>query len=267
MRGGVDWLVERGRAWEHRGRRSHGGQSPPRGRLRSRRAVLAAVGSGLAAGLAGCNAYPPERRPQLEVQLEDVREATATYDHPLDAMADGFQALGPYVPGRGWPFRHPGRAAEAAERGFDRERPTRLLYVRTEAGFDLAAAGWAAPVESVPEDPDLFDDTDGSEEWRVQPGRTHVFAFPDGEQTDVAVVGFSELVRNDNWAAFRPPNFDLEAGETIALRWGSLDAKTGDGTERVSDQVTSYPDLNALYAWVHLENPEGVFNPTNPRVK
>lgn len=46
--------------------------------------------------------------------------------------------------------------------------------------------------------------------------------------------------------------------------FGTLEAKQGDRTERVVDVVATHPDLNTLHAWVHTENPEGVFAPSNP---
>lgn len=201
---------------------------------------------------------------ELEQQLETVREATSRYRDPKRALEDGFVAGGPYVPGMGWHWQHPQRGREAAESGFDIEKPNLLVYQNVDDGLDLGAVEWGAPVEAVPEDPDLFADTGGSETWHVHEAATHVFALPDAKPTKPPNVPFDAWVTNDHWAEFRPPDPDLESGDPVALNWGSLEAKSGERTERIVDVAASHPDLNTLHAWVHAENPEGVFHPVNP---
>lgn len=248
------------------GDRAAGGEPAGVERRRSvgRRATLAATASAVAAGLAGCLGDIGGSDSSFQDQLDAARASTSQYADPESAMADGFEPFGPYVPGMGWHFQHPARGQAAAREGFDVEEPNLLTYVEGDEGLQLGAVEWGAPVEAVPSDPDLFDD-DGAETWHVHEAATHVFALPDDTRTPPPEVPFAEWVTNDNWAEFRPPDPDLEAGATTSLNWGSHEAKSGDRTERVVDVVATHPDLNTLHAWVHVENPEGVLAPVNPR--
>lgn len=241
----------------------------------TRRRVLAAAASGLAAGAAGCtggaddaddDAAGDGASSDLEDQLATVREATAEYADPKAALQDGFDVSGPYVPGMGWHFVHPGRTQAVAEEGFSLAEPNILTYVEAEDGLELAAVEFGGPVEAVDDDPDLFadDGADATEEWHVHDAATHVFATGDGEARDPAEIPFEEWTTNDNWAEFHPPDEDLATGDAVSLDWGTASGKEGDRTERVVDLATTHPPLNALHAWVHLENPDGVFAPVNP---
>lgn len=234
-----------------------------RGRY-TRRTTLAITGTATTVSLAGCTTGLFGGNSELDRQLETVREATSQYQDPKRASEDGFVAGGPYVPGMGWHWQHPQRGREAAESGFDIDKPNLITYLSTDDGLQLGAVEWGAPVEAVPENPDLFADSDGSEAWHVHGAATHVFALPDDRRTPPPDIPFEKWVTNDNWAEFRPPDPDLEPGDAISLNWGSLEAKTGDRTERVVDVVATHPDLNTLHAWVHTEKPEGVFAPVNP---
>lgn len=229
----------------------------------TRRTALTTIGAGVALSLSGCTGDVLGGKSELERQLETAREATSKYQDPKQALNDGFVAGGPYVPGMGWHWQHPKRGQEAAQNGFDIEEPNLLTYLDADEGLQLGAIEWGAPVEAVSENPDLFADTDGSETWHVHDAATHVFALPDGEPTKPPTVPFDAWITNDNWAEFRPPDPELEPGDTVALNWGSLEAKTGDRTARVVDVAATHPDLNTLHAWVHTENPDGVFAPVN----
>lgn len=229
-----------------------------------RRTVIKTAAAGLTYGLAGCLGQLPGTKSKLEQQLERAREATAKYEDPKRALDDGFQVFGPHVPGMGWHFLHPGRGQAAAENGFEIERPNLLTYVEAPDGLQLGSIEWGAPVEAVPKNPDLFADTDGSETWHVHKAATHVFALPDGGRTKPPAVPLEDWVTNENWSEFRPPHPGLEAGDTVALNWGALEGKTGERTERTVDVAATHPDLNTLHAWIHTENPDGVFAPVNP---
>lgn len=229
-----------------------------------RRTALAFIGTASTLCLAGCASGVPGGKSELEQQLETVREATSRYQDPKQALEDGFVAGGPYVPGMGWHWQQPQWGQEAAENGFDIEKPNLITYLNTDDGLQLGAVEWGAPLEAVPENPDLFADTDSSETWHVHEAATHVFALPDDQRTAPPDISLDQWVTNHNWAEFRPPDPELEPGDTISLNWGSLEAKQGEGTERVIDVVATHPDLNTLHAWVHTENPEGVFAPVNP---
>jgi hypothetical protein len=239
-------------------------------RSTTRRRLLATTGAGLAAGVAGCLTGQSEEEDgsDLEAHLAAVREATADYADPKAALEDGFKISGPYVPGMGWHFTHPGRIEAAAEEGPSREEPNILTYVEVDGGLELAAAEYGVPDEAVEEDPDLFADegADANEEWHVHEAATHVFATGDGEARDPAEIPFEEWVTLDNWAEFRPPE-EPEPGDTVSLNWGSAKGKEGERTERVVDVATTHPTLSALHAWVHVENPAGVFAPTNPELE
>lgn len=243
----------------------------------TRRRVLAAAATGLAAGVTGCTggaddeadddeAAGDEAATTLEDQLATIREATADYADPKAALEDGFNVSGPYVPGMGWHFVHPGRTEAIAEEGFSLAEPNILTYVEAEDALELAAVEFGGPAEAVEDDPDLFadDGADATEEWHVHEAATHVFATDDGEASNPAEIPFEEWTTNDNWAEFHPPDEDLEAGDAVSLNWGTASGKEGDRTERVIDLATTHPSLNSLHAWVHIENPDGVFAPVNP---
>lgn len=243
----------------------------------SRRTFISTVVGGATVGLAGCSDGGDTEAQQatdtqtsasaLEEQLRTVREATADFEDPRVALENGFKPGGPYVPGMGWHFQNPEWAKQAAENGFDLEKPPILTYVATEEGLTLGSVEYAGPKQAVPESPDLFDDenADATESWETHAAATHVFAKPDGEQTSPKDVTFEEWTTRDNWAEFSPPDSDLEAGDTVSLNWGTASGKEGERTERVADVVATHPDLRALHVWTHEDNPEGVFAPMNPR--
>lgn len=230
----------------------------------TRRTFLAAVGSGIAitggcvGSLTGGNELQPE--------LDTVRSATEQYADPKKALQDGFEPGGPYVPGMGWHFTNPEWSKQAAENGFDLEKPPILTYVETDDGLQLGSAEFAAPEQALDGTPDLFSDenADATEEWHGHEAATHVFAIPDGTQNDPKQVSFDDWVTPDHWAEFSPPDESVEAGDEIALDWGTASGKEGDTSERVADLVTHHPTLKTLHVWVHADNPDGVFAPTNP---
>lgn len=230
----------------------------------TRRAALGTLGAGVVLATTGCiGASGPSK---FQKQLETVREATKEFSSPKTALEAGFKPMGPSVPGMGWHFNHPGRSKEVATNGFSLDKPNLITFVRTDDGLTLAAAEWGAPASKTPENPDLFADenANATEKWHTHKSATHVFALADDKQTKPSAVPPKEWVTNDNWAEFRPPNPDLKPGDTVSLHWGSLEAKEGETTERVVDLAITHPDLRTLHAWVHVENPEGVFKPVNP---
>lgn len=255
-----------------------------------RRSLLQAIGAGTVASIAGCsssqdaeteNTEETTAEPETETtaepttesgdetaafqdQLDRVRSATEQYADPQTAVDDGFQISGPYVPGMGWHFVHPERNQEIAENGIDIERPNLLTYLETDDGLELAAVEYGVPAEA--DVPDLFDDenADAEEEWHTHEAATHVFALPDGEATPMDEVSREDLVTNDHWSEFHPPDEELARGDTVALNWGTTHGKEGDTTERVADLVTHHPDMHTLHVWAHIENPDGVFAPVHP---
>ncbi|KAB1186983.1 MULTISPECIES: hypothetical protein [Haloferax] len=260
--------------------------------MHSRRTVLAAAIGGVTTALAGCTGSTESSdttdeatstqtqtkaetetqtttstQQSLEAQLETVREASAKYTDIEAALEDGYQFGGPYVPGMGWHVQNPEYLQQAAENGFDLEKPPILTYLETDDGLTLGSVEFGAPAAAIPENPDLFVDegTDATEEWHSHDAATHVFATPDDQQTNPKDLTLSELATKDYWTEFHPPDSDLSAGETVALNWGTASGKEGERTERVADIVATHPGLRTLHVWVHAENPEGVFAPMNPQ--
>lgn len=230
-----------------------------------RRKLIASLGVAATALTAGC-AGSLTSGGKLQQQLDTVKKATKKYKDPKAAAKDGFKVMGPYVPGMGWHFNHPGRSKEIAKNGFSLEKPNLLTYVKTDSGLKLGSVEWGAPVKAAPENPNLFADenADATEKWHTHKAATHVFATGDGSQNKPSNVPFKQWVTNDNWSEFRPPDKNLSPGDKAKLNWGALKGKQGDRSERVVDLAITHPDLTTLHAWVHTENPEGVFAPMNP---
>lgn len=203
-------------------------------------------------------AYPTELREQLVA----VREATARYEEIGVALDDGFVISGPYVPGMGWHLVHEGRAQAAAEAGFALEEPQVLVYPETDDGPTLGAAEWAAPANAVDGDPDLFADeaADAEERWHPLEAAEAVLADGDGVATPPPEIPRDAWLTDENWIQNRPSE-DLSAGDTVVADFDG----DGEDEERVVDVAAPHPALTTLHAWVHLENPDGVFAPTNPR--
>lgn len=202
----------------------------------------------------------------LNDQLRRVREATTRYEDPAQALQDGFKPGGPYVPGMGWHFQHPKRLKAAGKNGFTLTKPPILTYLETDSGLTLGAVEYGAPAKAAPDSPDLFNDeeADTTEKWHTHKAATHVFALPDDNATSLENVTLKEWTKRGTWTEFRPPDEDLQRGDTVSLNWGTPHGKEGERTERVVDLVTTHPDLTTLHAWVHTDNPDGVFAPTNP---
>ncbi|MFB6303088.1 MAG: hypothetical protein ABEH78_09545 [Haloferacaceae archaeon] len=257
----------------------------------SRRQALATTGVTLVSALAGCTGggsgehtstgtpthtatstatatETPTATPaaSLDEQLRRVRQATAQYEDPKQALADGFKPGGPYVPGMGWHFQNKAWLGQAAKNGFTLEKPPILTYLETDSGLQLGAVEYGAPATAVPENSDLFNDdaADATETWHSHKAATHVFAVPDGKTTSLKDLALSDWTKRGRWTEFRPPDRDLERGDTVSLNWGTPHGKEGERTERIADFVTTHPDLATLHAWVHTENPDGVFAPVNP---
>lgn len=202
----------------------------------------------------------------FQSQVAEVESATESYGDPAAALEAGFNPAGPVAPGQGWHFVNQDRVMAAAENGLARSEPQVLTYDRE---MNLVAVEWAVPSEATDSTPSLFDDTDAdaTEQWHTHDSFTHVFADRSGSATDPADLGLEELTTSNNWAAFRPPNTDLSAGDEIALKWGieSPDANEG-GEQRVVDFAATHPSFETLHMWVYKDNPEGLFHPTHSDV-
>ncbi len=143
----------------------------------------------------------------------------------------------------------------------------------------MGAVVYAVPQETEPPEtnpPDLFNDEDADvqvtekEGWGRHESANHVFAnanekfdeefwtqWADG--TLVFESPDSEFMELTNWVEAHPAG-EVEPGQVFdgpfehTTRW----------EERIADIVFTHPDLYLLYAWVHAENPKGVFNIGNP---
>lgn len=244
----------------------------------NRRTFLKAVGAGTAMGVVVTGTGVGYDDEDLDAQLAEVREATAKYEDPQKALDDGYRIMGPYVSGMGWHFMHPERVETAAEGEIVLTEPQLLTYGDPGEGPDeivLGAVEYAIPLgarEYTEENPpDLFDDEDGEEAWHVHPSAEHAFvmqADPSSKEfpESVADVPLDERLRSTNWLEVAPGG---SPGEPM------LEPRTmlvGDFRgERVMNPravVSSsvHPDLLTLHAWVHHDNPEGVFSGHNPEL-
>ena len=209
----------------------------------NRRAALRAGALGIAAGLTGCSARTLGAGQTFQSQLDEVRSETERYTDPRTAMEDGFRPSGPVAPGQGWHSLNEEHVRLAAEEGLSHTNPQVVTY---DTDMKLAAVEWAVPADAVG-------------------GRLDLFANGDGDPTPPADLSFDAMTTNDNWAAVVPPA-DLGHGDEVALEWGRLDTGgPGSGDPQVVDIATT-PELQTLHAWVHRENPEGVFHGTHPEV-
>lgn len=245
-----------------------------------RRTFLKAVGIGTATSVVVTGSGSAQDDDSLDAQLEEVRKATTKYADPRKALDDGYEIVGPFVTEMGWQFINQKRVQKAAKNGFTLTKPQLLTYGDTGEGLDglvLGAVGYAIPVgaqdytEENP--PDLFGDrimvTDRSEQWHIQPSGEHVFAMQADPASDefpesIADVPVGERLRSTHWLEITPggkPGEPLLEPTTTLV--GDLRSETMMDTRVVVDS-TVYPDLLTLHAWVHHDNPYGVFNRQNP---
>jgi hypothetical protein len=103
----------------------------------TRRTVLKAAGAGATvSALAFGGAASTTKDESLDEQLTRITEATSKYADLQVALEDGFQLMGPFVPGMGWHFINEANVQAAVENGFDIEKPQLLTYGDTGAGCD-----------------------------------------------------------------------------------------------------------------------------------
>lgn len=98
--------------------------------------------------------------------------------------------------------------------------------------------------------------------WHAHLKAQHAFSNGNGESDDRDGIGVAERLNPENWieltdqlAQFPAYDPDLSAGDTVEGLWG--------GTPPVETRTVEYPIEHGgwwtLYAWVHVENPHGVF--------
>lgn len=226
-----------------------------------------AVGTAAARDRGDASGNRPFRR-----QLHTVERATKRYRDLDRALREGYRVMGPYVPGMGWHVVNPDLVREAAEHGPNLVRPPLLTY---NPDLELGSVEYAVPVPDGHGDHDhhsydLFtdEDTDRShhgpseeEAWHVHGRAQHVFSNHNGEY-DPGTVTREQLLTPENWVElsdhsplFPAPDWSLDAGDTLTL----------DGDEwGIVDRLSVHPSMATLHAWVHYENPAGVFAGRNP---
>jgi hypothetical protein len=165
-------------------------------------------------------------------QLEKARHATERYRDVQAAEADGYEAIGPDVPGMGIHYIHVGhdQRSTGGSRavGFDVERPDILLYEKESSrsdGFTLVGVSYLLTAE---------EDTDG------QPKNP---PFP---------KSLASWHRHSDLCVF--PDRSVKGN----LNESQCSAQGGRFTG-----LTQW----MIHAWIWKDSPAGVFSPTNPAVQ
>lgn len=234
------------------------------GTRQTRRNVLRLTAAGLFGGLGSLGSANAREEP-FDVQVRSVTKATEKYREISEAMDDGFEIMGPYVPDMGFHLVNFKRIRQAARRGINIRQPQGLTYnPRRKLGSVEYIVPLAGGAPDVFNDEDEKLDTTESEGWHPHHGAQHVFANGNGEQDDRPTLSVDDLLSNDNWAelsdensAFPDEVSGLEAGDSLTVNWGH---QPGDPPEtRTVDFVIEHDDWWTLHAWLHFDNPEGVF--------
>ncbi len=258
----------------------------------SRRKLLLGIGAGATIGLAGCMddaedlADPEddgddngesEEQTTFEQQVDELRQAIDKYTDPNEAIADGYEFTGPYVPGMGYHFVNFDSIEERNEEGgFDHTEPQILVYTVEDGELTLAAGEYAIHEDVIPESGDIFDVSDEddlvtSEEdgWNPVGEGSLVLAVPDDDESRASDFTAEELNNNDYWAKVSP-HVHGEIGESVSLHWGEPQEHQEEGEERgeerVINEVYYHPTLTALHVWTHKDNPDGILSSTHPDV-
>lgn len=237
-----------------------------------RRTALKAIGGGVAGvGLLGqVSAGPGHDSAPFEAQKRSVTNATAKYRDLSEALEDGFEIMGPYVPDMGFHLVNFSRIEKAVHRGINIRKPQGLTY---NLARELGSVEYIVYLDG--DAPDVYNDEDEdlltSEDhgWHPHYSAQHVFANGNGVQDDRSTLSVDELLTPDNWAElsdesplFPPEVPGLEAGEELTVNWGHQPG--GDPKTRTVDFVIGpHRDWWTLHAWFHFDNPEGDFAPFN----
>lgn len=232
-----------------------------------RRTAIKAIGGGLAAvGVSGRVAAGPGRdSAPFDAQRRSVTNATAKYRDIREALADGFEIMGPYVPDMGFHLINFSNIDKARRRGINARQPQGLTY--NPAG-ELGSVEYVVMHDG--EAPDVFNDesedlgTSESAGWHPHHGAQHVFANGNGEQDDREDLSVAELLNNDNWLElskenplFPPEQPELEPGDEVTANWGHQPGE--DPEPRTVDFLIEHRDWWTLHGWFHFDNPEGLF--------
>lgn len=222
-------------------------------------------------GLAGCVSDGSE----TTSETSQLREATVAYDDVSMAREDGYAQFSPKVPGMGYHYLDASAVNDDGTSDLDRSlevtEPEILVYTGGEDDADkqLAAVEYAIPKEgsSPPQEAvELFPEADASD-WHVHPA-AHEIGLESGWTIH------AECHYEGGAAVFLAENPN---GSFVRLTPGGP-AGTWSGTI-APDQCPQELDGDSLpplllvhgkwwtlHAWVWMDNPEGLFHPTNPNV-
>lgn len=237
----------------------------------TRRTALKITGAGLAGGVGSiglAGAKPGKDKASLDAQLNSVTNATKKYQDIEKALTQGFEIMGPYVPDMGWHLVNFDRIERAARRGINIRKPAGLTY---NLDRELGSVEYIVPKDD--DKPDVFndegEDLDTTEEhgWHPHPAAQHVFADdledpPDSSDNSADAHSLDDLLTPTNWAELggglpTSPDPDLEPNDDLSTDWG-LDGNNPNETRTV-DFIIEHDDWWTLHAWVHFDNPHGVF--------
>ncbi|WP_435075690.1 hypothetical protein [Halorubrum sp. HHNYT27] len=144
----------------------------------NRRSTLKALGAGLLTA-GSFSGSATAHKGGLKGELAEVRSATAKYNDPANAYADGFMAFGESGPipledvvseaesicGMGFHFANFDNFGT-----YDRLKPQVLVYgVDDDGDLILGAVEYIIPDEITGGNPDLFTHDDGEEHWDAGP--------------------------------------------------------------------------------------------------
>lgn len=127
-----------------------------------RRTVLKTLGAGIV-GSVGFSGLAAAGSGGLERELAEVRSATAAYNDPANAVADGYRAEEHAVCGMGYHYPNFGLVGSV-----DRTQPQVLVYGEGDDGdLVLGAVEYVVPRSGpyAESPPDLFEHDDGAEQW------------------------------------------------------------------------------------------------------
>lgn len=247
--------------------------------------LTALIVGGLA--LVGCERATPsapeeaarfsQQTAETRQQLAEVRNATAAYQNLAAAREDGYLQFSLHVPGMGYHYLQESaigpNGGSALDRSLDRTDPEILVYVDDAAESPqrrLVAAEYAVPRDG--EDPpeqavNLFDGAD-AHEWHVHPSAhelplSHEWTVHGECHYEGGLGVFLAENPSGDFVLWTPP--------TGAFGSWSGSVEPDQCPETIAGSplpplLIAHGKWWTLHAWVWLDNPEGVFHPTNPRV-
>lgn len=221
-----------------------------------------------------------QQGPESRHQLAEVREATAAYQNLVAAEKDGYVQFSLHVPGMGTHYLKKSainpNGSSALDATLDRTDPEILVYVDDAAESPqrrLVAVEYAVPKESSspPQNAaNLFRGADASD-WHVHPsghdlGLAHDWTVHGECHYEGGLGVFLAEKPDGSFVLLTPlPPTDQAVG-TWSGTVGPEACPSSLGGNPLPPLLIVHPKWWTLHAWVWLDNPEGVFNPTNPRV-